>query len=281
MMSASIPYEVQKVLNNNVVIAQTPKNNEVILIGKGIGFGKKTGDELKETGFDKVFILADEEEQKKYKQLLSKEEEEILLMIHEAIEKIHEWTGVELHERIHYALTQHLVLAIQRTKDGTEIQNPFLTETKWLYLDTYNIAKEVVELIYDKTGVKLPEAEVGFITLHVQSAIGERPYSPFNKKSDLIARTISYAEEKLESPLNKESIYFQRLIHHLKALIDRSIESELPFEKKMIEVLKDESELCYNVARNMVRMIEKATQQQISQIETMYITLFLHRLNKN
>ncbi|WP_096189629.1 PRD domain-containing protein [Evansella halocellulosilytica] len=272
------PYTVHKALNNNVVIARDANNSEVILIGKGIGFGKKFGDELQETGYDKIFVLADEEEQEKYKRLLSNEGGDIILIIHEAIEKIHEWTGVELHERIHYALTQHLILAIQRTNDGTEIQNPFLTETKWLYFDTYNIAKEVVEFIHKKTGVLLPEAEVGFITLHVQSAIGEQPYSPFNKKSELISRAILYAEEKLGQSFNKESVHFQRLIHYLKEVIDRSLSSDLKYEKKLIQLLKEETDVCYNVARNIMRMIEKATHQSISQIETMNITIYLHRL---
>ena len=33
--------EIKKVLNNNVIIASHPDHEEVVVIGKGIGFGKK------------------------------------------------------------------------------------------------------------------------------------------------------------------------------------------------------------------------------------------------
>lgn len=33
--------EIKKVLNNNVIIASHPEHEEVVVIGKGIGFGKK------------------------------------------------------------------------------------------------------------------------------------------------------------------------------------------------------------------------------------------------
>ena len=44
---------IQKVINNNVVSTFDMNNHEVILMGKGIGFRKKAGDELdknKESG---------------------------------------------------------------------------------------------------------------------------------------------------------------------------------------------------------------------------------------
>ena len=51
---------IQKVINNNVVSTFDSNGKEVILMGKGIGFRKKTGDELDKTKIEKIFtwILA-------------------------------------------------------------------------------------------------------------------------------------------------------------------------------------------------------------------------------
>ena len=44
-MRMTLPmYTIKKVLNNSVVICQHDTDPEVILLGKGIGFGKKPGD---------------------------------------------------------------------------------------------------------------------------------------------------------------------------------------------------------------------------------------------
>lgn len=39
-------FRVEKALNNNVLIASHPAYGEVVLLGKGIGFGKKRGTKL-------------------------------------------------------------------------------------------------------------------------------------------------------------------------------------------------------------------------------------------
>lgn len=48
---------IQKVINNNVVSTFDMNNHEVILMGKGIGFRKKAGDELDKTKIEKIFTL--------------------------------------------------------------------------------------------------------------------------------------------------------------------------------------------------------------------------------
>ncbi|SDZ67541.1 transcriptional antiterminator [Evansella caseinilytica] len=270
-------FTVDKAFNNNVIVARSESGEEVIFIGKGIGFGKKPGDVLSEQKYEKVFILADQEEQEKYIKLLAREKQETLLIIHEAIEKIREWMGVELHERIHFALAQHLVLALERSRNGTEIHNPFLTETKWLYHETYRISQQVVAFLYEKTTVQLPEAETGFITLHIQSAIG-REFLSKKESGDLIDRCVSYAEEKAGVSFNKEGVHFQRFVQHLHEMIERSMTNEYPIEKKMIHLLKEENSLCYNISRNIVRMIEKSIQQSISGVEIVFLSIHLQRI---
>jgi len=48
---------VEKVLNNNVLIAKHLTYDEVVLIGKGIGFNKKKGDEIDAKAVEKMFLL--------------------------------------------------------------------------------------------------------------------------------------------------------------------------------------------------------------------------------
>lgn len=54
---------VKKILNNNVLIAENEEFKEVVLIGKGIGFNKKRGDQLSEEFAEKIFVLKDKEKQ--------------------------------------------------------------------------------------------------------------------------------------------------------------------------------------------------------------------------
>ncbi|TVP85834.1 MAG: PRD domain-containing protein [Alkalicoccus sp.] len=249
-------FKVNKVLNNNVVICSREDGEEAVFIGKGIGFGMKNGTDFKAVDYDKVYALVNEQERKQYSRLALEESEETMLLIHEAISKIHEAIGHRLNERTLFALTQHIVLALQRTRDRTEIQNPFLTETKWLYYDTYRIAEDVIAFIEAETGVRLPEAEIGFITLHIQSAIGH----PDRHAPDLITRCIHYAEEKFGYTFERRSAAFQRLVQHLKQLAELPVKSpSSETDREMYLLLKQTYPLCYNISRNVIRMMEKAT----------------------
>jgi len=270
------PFTVNKSLNNNVVIAESENGKEVIFIGKGIGFGKKKADIFEAKTYDKVYSLVDEEEKEKYIRLVTKETEETLLIIHEAIEMIHESIGSQLDEAIHFALTQHLVLALQRTRDQTAIQNPFLTETKWLYYQTYQIAENIVKFIDKKTNLRLPDAEVGFITLHIQSAIKDIGYSSLDKEADLLTRCLRYVGEKMEVKMEHESEQSRRLIHFLKLMIREPIHGNgSSSNKEMILFLKEKHPLCYNISRNLVRMIEKSIGVSIADSEVIHLIIYV------
>lgn len=52
--------QIIKVINNNVISSEDDKGKEIIVMGKGIGFGKKAGEEIDETKIEKVFSLPDE-----------------------------------------------------------------------------------------------------------------------------------------------------------------------------------------------------------------------------
>ncbi|KTT78997.1 transcriptional antiterminator, partial [Mammaliicoccus sciuri] len=62
-------YIIEKALNNNVLVANY-YDKEVILVGKGIGFGKKQGEEINTDLIEKVYLLESENDKNKYKQLL-------------------------------------------------------------------------------------------------------------------------------------------------------------------------------------------------------------------
>ena len=59
--------EVKKVLNNNVVVAFNESNEEVILMGNGLGFRIKAGATISDSKVEKVFELKSKAEIEKKK----------------------------------------------------------------------------------------------------------------------------------------------------------------------------------------------------------------------
>ncbi|MFQ6320024.1 glucose PTS transporter transcription antiterminator GlcT [Bacillus halotolerans] len=272
-------FTVKKVLNNNVLIASHHKYSEVVLIGKGIGFGKKQDDVIEDKGYDKMFILKDEKEQKQFKKLLDYVDEKLVDISNDVIYHISNRTNRSLNEHIHIALTDHIAFAIKRQQQGFDMKNPFLMETESLYPDEYQIAKEVIDMINKKAGICLPEGEIGFIALHIHSALTNRPLSEVNKHSQLMAQLVEVIEDSFQMKVNKESVNYLRLIRHIRFTIER-IKKEEPTKEpeKLMLLLKNEYPLCYNTAWKLIKILQQTLKKPVHEAEAVYLTLHLYRL---
>lgn len=62
--------KIKKVLNNNVVIAQNTNDEETILMGLGLGYGKKAGEVVEDKKIEKIFALKVTSEQQNFSELL-------------------------------------------------------------------------------------------------------------------------------------------------------------------------------------------------------------------
>lgn len=51
--------KIDKVYNNNVVLAKGDNEEEIIVMGRGLGFQKKSGDEIDSTLVEKTFVMQD------------------------------------------------------------------------------------------------------------------------------------------------------------------------------------------------------------------------------
>lgn len=273
-----VSYIVKKILNNNVLIAEL-NSSEVVMIGKGIGFKRQTQSTISEQEVEKLFVLRDEKEQDQFKKLLPYVEEDLLKVIISSIELIRERTQSFLNEHIHVALTDHLVFAVNRLMRGMSISNPFLLETKALYPYEYEIAKEVVQLINDRAHIYLPEGEIGFIALHIHSAMVNRNVHEVNSHSQLIGRLVQLIESQFDVSLDKESIDYMRLVRHLRYTIERVVRGEKVDEpEKIALLLKTEYPMCYNLSWKLIKIMQQTLKKPVYEAEAVYLTMHLQRI---
>ncbi|ERN52464.1 PRD domain-containing protein [Alkalihalophilus marmarensis] len=274
-------YRIEKVVNNNVVIAQSPELNEVIVIGKGIGFGRKKGQHIQADAIDKLFVLKDKEEQKQYRELLSDLDEALIVHINEIIRMIQRELPKPLYERIHLALTDHIQFAIRRLEQGIEISNPFLTETEMMFPNEFHLARKAVDYLNSHLAVELPEAEIGFVALHIYSASSNQPLSEMNEHPQLISELVEIIMEKGNVSLNRRSVEYMRLVSFLCELIDRFQSTDiLNYSPKLSDVLKEEFELCYTVSSELINVLNQRFNTHYKAEQLPEVVFYLQRFIK-
>lgn len=271
--------QVSKALNNNVIIANHPAHGEVVIIGKGIGFNRKTGEAIPLESVEKMFILTSRQEQEQYKQLVPQIDEQLIEIIGEIINYISEKTQSALNEHIHIALTDHLAFAIKRADQDLSFHNPFLYETKELYPLEYELAEYAIHLIRKKLGIDLGEDEIGFVALHINSAMTNRHISEVRGHAQLIAELIEMIEEELHITVQRQSLDYSRLLTHLRFAIERIRRGEQVEEVKKLErMMSDEYPVLFELAGKLTGLMETRLNKPVYRAEISYLTMHLHRV---
>ena len=270
---------VKQALNNNVVIAKVPLLEEVVLIGKGIGFNRKKGDTISVSEAEKTFVLTDKIEIEQYQTLIKHQDPALIEFLNDIIFYIEAQMNRPLNEHIHIALTDHLSFAIKRADSKIQFSNPFLFEIKSLYPKEYKVAQNIVKQIKEELGVEFPEGETGFIALHIHSAITDRKIRDLNRHHELIALMVELIEENLNITINKDDVNYNRLLQHLHRAIDRVNQDNLLGKEEYLKnVLKTTYPICYNLAWKLVKVMQKQLNKPVSESEVLYLTIHLRRL---
>lgn len=272
-------YKVIKVVNNNIVRARDINDSEVILIGKGVGFSKKTNDYISSVHVEDTFILRDKKETSLYKQLLQTTSPKLIDLSNEVISYIQKNTDKPLNEHIHIALTDHIAFLVRRCKMGIPIDNPFLYETSNLYPKETQIAKNVIEMLNYKLNLDIPESEVGFITLHIISSVTNMHISDIQSSNMLIKQLVGIIEKQVKFPLNKKTLVYSRLMTHLRFAIERinrgeTIKTPLEFES----VVEDTCPECYALALKLTAVMQNELKKHVNKSEAVYLSLHIYQL---
>ena len=201
--------KISKVLNNNVVITTDEKQNEIIVMGRGIAFKKKVGDDISDQTIDKVYRLENRTIASQFQELLADLPLEYLELSNQVIEYAREELSSPINDSIYISLPDHLHSAIERAKKGIVVKNVLLWDIKRFFPDEFKIGKRTIEKISERYGIELPEDEAGFIALHLVNAQTEN-----NDQSNLYELTktmqdiINIVKYYFKTTFDEESVYF-------------------------------------------------------------------------
>lgn len=265
-------------MNNNVVLAKNLKTgNEVVLLGKGIGFGKKKDTNVfyAKDVIERSFININQSLKSEYYQLIQQMDLEIMGICQEIILMAEEKIG-ELSDNIHIVLTDHIGFAIERLRSGIEIANPFLHEIKILYAEEFKLGLEAIRLIADNIQVNLPEEEAAFIALHLHSARKKKAVKKTLKNTKVIKEIVELLEAEVGF-LTADALTYRRLLTHIRASIDR-IENGMTLENPLLETVKMEFAPSWQLALKATSIIENKLDVIVPEDEVGYMTIHIDRL---
>jgi beta-glucoside operon transcriptional antiterminator len=126
---------VKKRINNNVVLAcaEEDQTDELILIGKGIGFQVYPDDVIDKNKIQQTFLPSENLSVSKMAAVLTDSSLEDVQLVEAIVRLGEEQLGKKLPSGIIFSLLDHLNLAFQRYKEAITIKSPLEWEVKQFY----------------------------------------------------------------------------------------------------------------------------------------------------
>lgn len=273
--------KIEKILNNNVVTTIDEETGlEKVIMGRGIAFKKKIGEEIDEAQIQKVFLIQNKNENLKFQRLINEIPLEYVQVSEKIISYAKQMLDVEFDDHIYVALTDHLAFAIKRALAGIQIENNLLWEIQRIHKKEYEVGLWAIEFIEKELSVKLKEDEAGFIALHlINGSIGEIMPNTMNITT-IIQDVLNIIKYHFIIEFDEDDLSYDRLVTHLKYFAQRIIsqkqltEDEAPFLKLIKEDYKD----VYKCALKIKTYIQDNYDYTIRDGEIVYLSLHLQRV---
>ena len=266
---------IEKIINNNIVSAFDDTGNEVVIMGRGIGFGTKPGRDVSEKKIEKIFRMGSQSLADQFKELLANMPLEHAQISNDIISYAKKHLKLKLSQSIYVTLTDHINFAIERYSQGIKPENALLWEIRRFYQQEY-----AVDIIRERLHVDLPEDEVGFIALHFVNAECGTDIRDALNFPNLMKGILEIVKNELKIEFDEDSLHYERFITHVKFLLQRVYRKELlnSEEKELVELMKKKYPREYNCSKSVAEYIEDSTDTRISEEEIMYLSIHIRRV---
>ncbi|GFZ32862.1 transcriptional regulator [Clostridium zeae] len=272
---------IEKILNNNVVITVDPKTRrEKILMGSGLAFKKKVGQEIEDDKIEKIFIMDNPNDSDKFKKLIEEIPMEIIQITGDIVKKAEERLNRTLDNHIYVALSDHIAFSIKRLANDIVVQNNLLVEIKRVHREEFEIGQWAVGYINEKLNVSLPLDEAGFISLHIVNASYTDNISESYILTNVVRDVLNIIRYHFSTEFIEDDLNYDRLLTHLKFFAKRVITAENTekTDSEFIDIIKIKYRDAYDCSLKIKAFIKSKYNYEVIEDELVYLSLHIHRV---
>ena len=277
--------KIIKVINNNTVCILDKKGREQIASGKGIGFGKKRGDEIDPAQVQKIYLITDSALRKRMVECLAEIPYEHIRLTSDLVDHIAAQLHQEvLKESLIISMSDHISFAIERQKQGMTFTNPLMDSIHDYFPEELALGRYCLEEIRQQLGVSLHEDEAGFLAMHIINARLHTNMGQVPDITKLVNGCAEIADTFYRGKLDKTTVSYERFLVHLKYLAKRLFQSQefvLSRDEEILDFIRAKFQKHYRCAKCIQDYILKNFARTISEDEMMTLTIHLKKISES
>ena len=124
------------------------------------------------------------------------------------------------------ALLDHIPFAIKRMKENLVLDNPFETEIRQFYPKEWEIGLYAKKCIKRRFGIEIPDAEVGYIAMHIIASEFQKSRRTVSKTFEVIDLALKYIRDNYLTDVKEDSLAYTRLVTHVKYFAQRYVDNK-------------------------------------------------------
>lgn len=272
---------IKKIYNNNIILVEDEKQKEMILLGRGLAFGKKAGEQIRGENAEKRFVIDSPELTSRFSELMRQIPANHLELSWRIVEEAQRELHTTFSDAIYIGLTDHINYALHRYKQNLPLKNHLLWEIKRFYPKEFEVAKKSLKIIAYYENIWMSEDEAGFIALHFVNAVQD---GESMETTVLVTQTVQeilrIIQIHFNMHLDEKSLDYQRLVTHVRYFAHRLMLSELieSDDDTLYEQVKQTYPDCSSCVGRIVAYFNQKFQVQITKEEQMYLMLHIGRV---
>ncbi len=217
---------IKKSLNNSMLLVDNDQR-EMILFGKGIGFGAKPGTHIDLAQVEKVFLPLSDLKSRHFLSLTDTIPAAFFDISHEILILARHLCGDKLNSVLLFTLAEHLHFAVERSRNGQTILNKLSWEVKRYYPQEYSVGLQARAQVNEKFDIELPEEEAVNIAFHLINASSQDDDSTAHQQVELVNRIADIVRYKLGKSIDTQSVNYMRFITHLRYFAERVLAGKI------------------------------------------------------
>ena len=271
---------INKVLNNNVVTIINENDEEAVVMGRGLAFQKKKGDEIDEDKIEKIFVLENKSINQKLLTLVNDIPAKYLEIAEDIIKYAEDKLGKKLNENIYLTLTDHISFAISRAEKNLEIKNAMFWDIKRFHKDEFDVGIHALRVIKENLNVELPEDEAASIAMHILNGELDQEIPEIVDMIKLIEEILKMVKYHFNIEFDEDSINYYRFVTHLKFFTQR-LSSGRYYEDNdndLFDMIKFKYLKSYECTKRIEGFVKQKYSTQLTKEEMLYLIIHTARV---
>ena len=270
-------YRISKVLNHNTIIGiQEEDHQEYLIMAKGIGFGRKVAERIELPDETSMYSLQETTKRGSASKLARSIPPEYLEIANLVLQEAERVFG-KIDRSVLFPMADHIEYAVKRIRNHEAISNPLTEDIRVLFYSEYKVALTAVPVLKKRMGIDMDEHEVGYIALHVHTAIEEEELSQAMQIAQAVRDCVSYVEKVLGKKLNVMSLSYNRLMNHVRYMVARQMSGEV-LKLDMNDYMGQKFPQEFEMAGRICEQLGKDMRCEFSQVEIGYLAMHLQRI---